>query len=211
MSIDNIGRSEVMEYVKKRVEEFERLGKKGRTVFNFRPFLDLKLRADVKTELAFCISTANSSALSGLNFQKSLEDLNLEDLSVDEIEGLMRSAGVRFARRKAYYVKEALERFNTIERALRMNDFEARKNLLKIKGLGMKESSHFLRNLGRKNVAIVDRHVLRWLSEKGYSFKLPRDYVKAELALSRIAESMGLTLAELDLLIWFERTGKVLK
>ncbi len=211
MSLDNIGRSEVMEYVKKRVEEFERLGKEGRTVFNFRPFLDLKLKANVKTELAFCISTANSSALSGLKFQKSLEDLNLDNLSVDEIEGLMRSAGVRFARRKAYYVKEALERFEIIERALSMNDFEARKTLLKIKGFGMKESSHFLRNLGRKNVAIVDRHVLRWLSEKGYSFKLPRDYVKAELALSVIAEGMGLTLAELDLLIWFEMTGKVLK
>ena len=207
MSIDSLGCSEIV----KRLREFERLGREGKTVFDFRPFLDLKIKATLETELVFCISTANSSALAGLRFQKSLERLDLRDLSVREIEELMRNSGVRFASKKAEYVKMALEKFYFVERSLKLNDFEARRILLGIKGLGMKESSHFLRNIGRKDVAILDRHVLRWLNGLGYNFKLPVDYLKAEETLRKIAKIKNLTLAELDLVIWFKMTGKVLK
>ena len=208
MSIDSLRCSKV---ISRRIKEFERLGKYGETTFDFRPFLDLKIKATIETELAFCISTANSSALSGLKFQKSLEGLSLNDLSVEEIERLMRESGVRFASRKAEYIKIAVDKFDVVERALKLDDFSARRELLKLKGLGMKESSHFLRNVGRKNLAIVDRHVLRWLEGEGYKFKLPKDYTKAEEVLRRIAKEKRLTLAELDLIIWFEMTGKVLK
>jgi len=208
MSVDSLRRSKV---ISRRIKEFERLGKYGETTFDFRPFLDLKIKATIETELAFCISTANSSALSGLKFQKSLEGLNLNDLSVEKIERLMRESGVRFASRKAEYIKIAIDKFDVVERALKLDDFSARRELLKLKGLGMKESSHFLRNVGRKNLAIVDRHVLRWLEGVGYKFKLPKDYTKAEEVLRRIAKEKRLTLAELDLIIWFEMTGKVLK
>ena len=208
MSIDSLRCSKV---ISRRIKEFERLGKYGETTFDLRPFLDLKIKATIETELAFCISTANSSALSGLKFQKSLEGLSLNDLSVEEIERLMRESGVRFASRKAEYIKIAIDKFDVVERALKLDDFSARRELLKLKGLGMKESSHFLRNVGRKNLAIVDRHVLRWLEGEGYKFKLPKDYTKAEEVLRRIAKEKRLTLAELDLIIWFEMTGKVLK
>ena len=208
MSVDSLRCSKV---ISRRIKEFERLGKYGETTFDFRPFLDLKIKATIETELAFCISTANSSALSGLKFQKSLEGLSLNDLSVEEIERLMRESGVRFASRKAEYIKIAIDKFDVVERALKLDDFSARRELLKLKGLGMKESSHFLRNVGRKNLAIVDRHVLRWLEGEGYKFKLPKDYTKAEEVLRRIAKEKRLTLAELDLIIWFEMTGKVLK
>ena len=208
MSVDSLRRSKV---ISRRIKEFERLGKYGETTFDFRPFLDLKFKATIETELAFCISTANSSALSGLKFQKSLEGLSLNDLSVEEIERLMRESGVRFASRKAEYIKIAIDKFDVVERALKLDDFSARRELLKLKGLGMKESSHYLRNVGRKNLAIVDRHVLRWLEGEGYKFKLPKDYTKAEEVLRRIAKEKRLTLAELDLIIWFEMTGKVLK
>ena len=208
MSVDSLRCSKV---ISRRIKEFERLGKYGETTFDLRPFLDLKIKATIETELAFCISTANSSALSGLKFQKSLEGLSLNDLSVEEIERLMRESGVRFASRKAEYIKIAIDKFDVVERALKLDDFSARRELLKLKGLGMKESSHFLRNVGRKNLAIVDRHVLRWLEGEGYKFKLPKDYTKAEEVLRRIAKEKRLTLSELDLIIWFEMTGKVLK
>jgi len=197
--------------IAKRIKEFERLEKRGETTFDFRPFLNLKIRATVETELAFCISTANSSALAGLRFQKALEDIDLNSLSVDKIAKLMAEAGVRFAKRKAEYLKMAIERFDIVESALKLDDFHARKLLLKIKGLGMKESSHFLRNVGRKDLAILDRHILRWLKAKGYDFKLPKDYIKAEDVLRFFASSRGMSLAEFDLLIWFNMTGKVLK
>ncbi len=211
MSFDSLRCPEVIDAIERRLKEFEKLGRCGKVTFDFRPFLDLKIKATIETELAFCISTANSSALSGLKFQKSLEDLSLNDLSVEEIERLMREAGVRFASRKAKYVKIAIDKFDIVERALKLDDFSARRELLKLKGLGMKESSHFLRNVGRKSLAIVDRHILRWLERMGYKFRLPKDYLKAEETLRKIAEEKRLTLSELDLVIWFEMTGKVLK
>jgi len=201
--------------VKKRLEEFEKLGKNGVVTFDFNPFVNLRVRATIQTELAFCISTANSSALSGLKFQKSLE--NLKNLNKKDIENLLRSAGVRFWSRKAEYIFEALQNFKPIERALRLNSSEAREYLVRnVKGLGYKEASHFLRNIGRKDVAIIDRHILRWLKENGYINEIPnslsaRSYKKIEKILKKIGEERGLSLAELDLILWFRKTGKILK
>jgi N-glycosylase/DNA lyase len=85
-----------------------------------------------------------------------------------------------------------------------------------VKGLGYKEASHFLRNIGRKDVAIIDRHILRWLKENGYINEIPnslsaRSYKKIEKILKKIGEERDLSLAELDLILWFRKTGKILK
>ena len=85
-----------------------------------------------------------------------------------------------------------------------------------IKGLGYKEASHFLRNVGRRDVAIIDRHVLKWLYDEGYLEKIPKNlnsykYEKLERILSELALKKGVTLAELDLMIWYKKTGMILK
>lgn len=208
---------DVHEIVRRRLKEFEELGSKGYATFDFSPFLDLKLNANIQTELAFCISTANSSALSGLKFQKSIEHLNLNFLSLKDFKRLLRSVGVRFWSRKAEYIYEALRNFEIVERALKFESQKARKILIKnVRGLGYKEASHFLRNVGRKDVAIVDRHILRWLNERGYLNEIPKTltaktYKKIENTLKEIADEVGYSLAELDLILWFRKTGKVLK
>ncbi len=208
---------DIHKIVRKRLKEFEELGNKGHTTFDFSPFLDLKLNATIQTELAFCISTANSSALSGLRFQKSLENIDLKSLSVRDFEKLLKLAGVRFWGRKAEYIYEALRNFEVVERALKLESQLARDLLVKnIKGLGYKEASHFLRNIGRKDVAIIDRHILRWLNEREYLNEIPKTmtaklYKKIENILRRIAEEREKSLAELDLILWFQKTGKVLK
>ncbi len=195
--------------IKQRLREFEELGKKGSVLFDFKPFLNLRIKANLKTELAFCISTANSSALSGLKFQKLLER------GFNDIEEKLKISGVRFYKRKSEYIKKALENFNVVEKALRFDSVSARKRLLEIKGLGFKEASHFLRNIGRKDVAIIDRHILRWLLENLYIDEVPnltpKMYLKIEKILRDIAEEKKLTIAELDLIIWSERTGMILK
>ena len=197
---------DIVGIIKRRLSEFEKLGEEGRVVFDFRPFYNMEIEATIVSELAFCISTANSSALSGLKFQKLIEKKNLEKLKTKDLEFLLKKSGVRFYRRKAEYIRNAVNCFDRIEKALRKEDFEARRDLLKVKGLGFKESSHFLRNVGRKNLAIIDRHVLRWMG-----LESAKNYILIEENLRRIAASRGITLAELDLLVWFEMTGKILK
>lgn len=213
MSVNSVN---IKYFIKKRLKEFEQLGKIKYTIFNFSPFLDLKLKANLKTELAFCISTANSSAISGLKFQKMLENYDLSKISVEKLESLLRRAEVRFHAKKARYIKSVFENFDIVKKALNIEKSEkARECLVKnIKGLGYKEASHFLRNVGRKDVAIIDRHVLRWLYENNlinYTMITASRYKKIEKILMNIASEQNKSLAELDLYLWYVRTGKILK
>ncbi|GAI37170.1 unnamed protein product, partial [marine sediment metagenome] len=85
-----------------------------------------------------------------------------------------------------------------------------------VKGVGYKESSHFLRNVGFSDVAILDRHVLSVLHEHGLIDGLPRSlargrYLEIERKLEELARKLGLTLGELDLYLWYSKTGEVLK
>ncbi len=216
MSVCDPGRLEIKKAILQRLDEFDRFRKHGRTTFNFQPFLDLKIRATLESELAFCISTANSSAKAGLFFQKSLENRKVTKLDEATLEVLLKGAGVRFYRQKAKYIRVAMDNFDIVLRALELESYDARRLLTeKIKGLGYKEASHFLRNVGRDDVAILDRHVLRWLCERGYIGDIraltPRAYVTIERLLSKIADEKSVSLSALDLCIWAEKTGVVLK
>ena len=207
----------VEKIIKNRLKEFEKLGNSKQTLFDFYPFLNLKIRATIRSELAFCISTANSSAVSGLYFQKQLEKFDFNRIEVEKIETLLKQAGVRFYSKKAIYISKALLNFEIVERALNIEDKKAREILVSsIKGLGYKEASHFLRNIGRKNIAIIDRHVLRWMREKGLIDNIPKNlnkknYLQLERILSKLSDEIGMNLAKLDLYMWYEKTKKVLK
>jgi len=84
-----------------------------------------------------------------------------------------------------------------------------------IKGLGYKEASHFLRNIGFDDYAIIDFHILDLL-ERYRLIKKPKtlttkQYRKIEHVLQKLATKTNLTLAELDLYLWYLETGKILK
>ncbi|MDI9642527.1 MAG: N-glycosylase/DNA lyase [Archaeoglobales archaeon] len=199
---------EVWNAIRRRIKEFEKLGNNGATKFDFRPFLDLKLEATIESELAFCISTANSSAKAGLRFQKLLEDKEVSMLETEEIGELLKIAGVRFSRKKAVYIVNALKKFQEIKLP---EDEKARDLLVKeIYGFGFKEASHFLRNTGRKEFAILDRHILRWLGVE-HKCMSRKGYLEAEKRMQEIAFKNKLSVAELDLLVWFSKTKMVLK
>jgi len=98
------------------------------------------------------------------------------------------------------------------------DDEEKRDWLVKnIKGLGMKEASHFLRNIGCKNVAIIDFHIVDLLAKNNLIEK-PKNraltgkrYIEIENILKELAEKTNTSLGELDLYLWYEETGKILK
>lgn len=188
--------------IAQRMREFECAGKRG----------------DWFSELCFCISTANASARAGLRFEEKSRG-KLRSASEAQLRKWLRASGCRFYRNKARFIVEAREKFNSKKLKEKILGFrgarKAREWLVKnVKGLGWKEASHFLRNVGFKNVAILDRHVLRALHEHGIidSAKLsPKRYLEIEGKLGRLCGKTRLSQGELDLFLWFLKTGKVLK
>ena len=86
----------------------------------------------------------------------------------------------------------------------------------RVKGLGYKEASHFLRNVGFKGYAILDKHIVRCLYELGVidSPKPPTTrgrYLQTESEMRRFANESSINFDELDLLLWSMKTGEILK
>jgi N-glycosylase/DNA lyase len=84
-------------------------------------------------------------------------------------------------------------------------------------GLGYKEASHFLRNIGfGENIAILDRHILRNLCLLGVIPEIPEalsraKYLRIEEKMSGFAAKIAIPLLHLDLLLWYKETGEIFK
>ncbi|NPA33101.1 MAG: N-glycosylase/DNA lyase [Aquificae bacterium] len=213
----------VKHHVEKRIKEFEKLRKEGKTHYDFRPFLELDFPAGVFSELSFCILTANSSATLGLKIQSRLGDEGFMTLKKEELEEVFRKHGHRYASQRAERIVLAREKFGSVLELLRKEKdpklirelLSSPKSPYKIKGFAYKEASHFLRNVGFKDVAIVDRHIFRFLVENGLLEPVktltPKVYLKAEKELEKLAKELGMSVGELDLYIFYLKTKKVLK
>lgn len=201
------------------VKEVEKLKKKIGKVVNKRigEFEEFKENGNWFSELCFCILTANSSAESGIKMQREIGN-GFESLSERELSKRLRELGYRFYNLRAKYIFEARKHRENLLWAKKEaeNEFELREWLVdNVRGIGYKEASHFLRNVGYEDVAIIDRHILNVLIEYRI-IKRPKKldkktYFEIEQVLRKIAKECGLTLAELDLYLWFMKTGKVLK
>ncbi len=175
-------------------------------------------------ELCFCICTPQSKATASWKAISTLmENRLLYTGSEAEISSFL--FGIRFRNRKAAYIvgarsfftkkgrlgmKESLKAFNDI--------FRLREWLVKnVKGLGMKEASHFLRNMGLGlELAILDRHVLKNLKRAGVitdtqTILTKRKYVETERLMKSFAEKIDISMADLDLLLWSIETGMIFK
>ncbi len=198
-----IANADVKDTVKTRIKEFEDLGKGAFT--------------EIFKELCFCILTANFSAKRAIEIQKRIGDKFLT-LSEKELETELRNLGYRFPRTRARYIVEARKIMEELRKVLSssLSSHEKREWLVRnVKGLGYKEASHFLRNIGYKDVAIIDFHILDIL-ERYSIIKKPKNltkqkYLEIEEKLREIAKKLNISLAELDLYLWYMETGNVLK
>jgi len=181
----------LMSLVHQRLKEFE----KNKNLFS---------------ELCFCTLTAGASAESGLKCQNALKD-KFHRLNEISLQKELKKLGYRFHNR-AEYINKNQTKISLLNQIRKMDSISARQFLVKhFKGIGMKEASHFLRNIGRKDVAIIDRHILRSLGFKDVKTLNEKKYLEIEKKLEKIAEASRLNLAELDLYLWRDQTGKVLK
>jgi N-glycosylase/DNA lyase len=135
------------------------------------------------------------------------------------VEETLRCQGHRFAERRAQYIVTARALAPTLKETIESfsSSKESREWLVKnIKGLGWKESSHFLRNVGYLDLAIIDRHIISNMVEHGLIKKRPksitkRRYLEYERLLGEVAYKVGMSLGEMDLYLWYRKTGEVLK
>ncbi len=176
---------------------------------------EFRNNSDWFSELCFCILTANYTAEGGMRIQKSVKDFSM--LSRAGIERKLRSHGYRFPKVRSEYLSLAKKHKGSLKSLRDMRCSAERREWLvrNVKGLGYKEASHFLRNVGFSDVAIVDRHILSVLETYGLIERpksiTPKRYLEIERLLERIARRLSMSQGELDLYLWHMKTGKVLK
>lgn len=204
----------------------EHILKKREIRNRLREFREIWEKGDeaVFKELCFCILTANASAQMGINCIDNIGDLllkgNLNDLKK------IRCGGHRFPNKRSEfivktreYIKNDLE-FRLKDKIESIKDFHERRDFFAvnpdIKGLGYKESSHFLRNIGFRGYSILDKHILRSLHEFGVIKNIEKPntkkkYIEIEDKMKTFSKKIGIDMDELDLLLWSRKTGKILK
>ena len=177
-------------------------------------------------ELVYCIFTAGASARMGLKSVDAVRPLLKNGGRAEMTRALTRAGAHRFpVARPGYivvarnYLREQCPRglyakLKDFSSAVERRDWLAQEK--GIKGLGYKEASHFLRNIGLKGHAILDKHVLRCLADINAvdSPKPPTSrarYLATEDKLRAVARELKINFDELDLVLWSMKTGEVLK
>ena len=171
-------------------------------------------------ELVYCLLTPQSSAVNAAKAVETLKQAGWLHRECDVAALLYQdSFYIRFHNTKARHVNEARNRFPEIQKEL-MNGSSSRELrewlVHNVRGLGWKEASHFLRNIGHQDLAILDRHILRNLKKHNVLSAIPKSltakrYLAIEERFHHFADFLGIRIDELDLLFWSRETGEILK
>jgi N-glycosylase/DNA lyase len=176
-------------------------------------------------ELAFCFCTPQSKAKSCWSAVSTLQATGkLYTGSLPEIRKSLYK-NVRFHNNKASYILHARKVFSENGNLMikkKLSSFGEPKEMREwlvsnLKGIGYKEASHFLRNIGfGKDIAILDRHILKNLQKHGAIREVPksltqRKYLEIEQQMRDFSRKMKIPMEEMDLLFWSEETGEVFK
>jgi N-glycosylase/DNA lyase len=168
-----------------------------------------KTIADMFYNLCFCILVPQSKFL---KTKVAVEALKLnhymtEDIPRSQLVELISS--VRFKNNKSIslsYMKAGFNKIKYVLNELKQTPFVAREFLINnVHGLGFKTASHFMRNMGYTDFAIIDSHIIKFLEVEtpcGIS-----DYREYERMFLRRAEIAGVVPAIFDLAIWKYYSG----
>ncbi len=208
--------TELLKYYSKRKKEIKQ---------RLRDFKDTYKKSDndIFAELCFCILTPQAKAVV---CDEAINRLKRQGFLFGGTQRNIRSClkGVRFPNNKARYIIAARDFLKNgkgvnIKNKLDTKDlFKTRDWLVKnIKGLGYKEASHFLRNIGfGKDMAILDVHIIRNLKRYSVVRRFPasltrKSYRSIEERMREFSKKTRIPLDELDLLFWSKETGRVFK
>jgi len=195
--------SEVKKFIDERLSEFREIKNKSMNL--------------IFKELCFCIMTANCSAAKCIEVHENIRDGFLI-LNETELAEKFKDFGYRFPNIRSKYIFQARDKMSDLDAVIKSGNKcnDLREWIVKnIKGIGYKEASHFLRNIGYIDYAIIDFHIIDVLVKYNYIQK-PKSltktkYLEIENVLKNLANNLNLNLAELDLYLWYLETGKILK
>ncbi|HOJ87640.1 MAG TPA: N-glycosylase/DNA lyase [Pseudothermotoga sp.] len=197
-------KDQAQKLVEDRFREFKLLGENGS-------------EEDLFSELCFCVLTANWSAQGGIKAQQVIGKEGFLTLEQDDLELSLARLGHRYPTARASYIIKNRDLFGNLRSVIKMDPFVAREWLAKnALGIGFKEASHFLRNVGVEELAILDRHVLSLMNKHGIINELPKSITKSryllyEDRLRKVANDFGEPLGKFDLYLWYLVKGKVEK
>jgi N-glycosylase/DNA lyase len=166
-------------------------------------------------ELCFCLLTANCKAQHCQHIQTELAGL-FHNGTADDIKDALRAHHYRFPPRASYII-HARQHKNGLLTILQKLSHEDRRQWLvtTFPGLGLKEASHFLRNIGYDDYAIIDTHIIDILTTHHIITRprslTPKRYHDIETILRTIATKAGIPLSALDLYLWYHETGTIIK
>lgn len=210
-------------------EEFTQIYNKVKSDINNRLKEFSLIREEWETniifrELCFCLLTPQSKAR---NAWKAIESLSSSGklFNSDNVEISEELNIVRFKNNKAKYIVELRnifykEKENRVIKLLEsdLDIIEKRKWLVKnIKGIGFKEASHFLRNIGfYKDITILDRHILRNLEKAKVIKEIPKTitenkYLEIENKMKKYSKDINIPIEYLDFVLWYKEAGEVFK
>jgi N-glycosylase/DNA lyase len=188
--------------VKKRLAEFSKNAKRMND-------------KELFVELCFCICTPQSKATKVAQVINSKNANNLLFLEHSALAEMLRR-NTRFHNNKAKHIINARQYLPELQ-SLPDDSLVAREFLVKhIKGIGYKEASHFLRNIGYRNLCIVDRHVINLMHElkvfdSNINPSTPKKYLELEQKIKDYAKKYDYDVDELDLVLWSIKTGFVFR
>jgi N-glycosylase/DNA lyase len=191
-----------------------------RRMKEFADFRSTATKFDIFRELVFCILTANASAKMALKSINVL-DAKIFDGSEKTIAFALRGV-YRFPTTRANYIvrsrdwlKDTVDLdinriFDQFDDQIQIRDY-LKDNII---GIGYKECSHFLRNIGFKGFAILDKHVISMLNVVGCNVTKPknkREYKEIEAKMQEFASKNKIDFDDLDLVFWSFKTGEIIK
>lgn len=193
----------IKDEVETRFNEFKDLGENGD-------------KLDLFSELSFCVMTANWSSKGGIKAQNYIGKESFANLDEKKLNQKMKEVGHRFPNTRTKYIVANRWIIDELPEIIKNDPYESRKYIAKnVKGIGWKEASHFLRNVGVKDLAILDKHIMRIMKKNGMILEIPKSgwsenkYLNIEEKLRPLSLKVGEDMGKLDLYLWYLAKGTI--
>jgi N-glycosylase/DNA lyase len=159
--INNLKKKDVKKIIDKKIILFSKIKNKS--------------NKDIFKELSFCVLTANYNAKKAIVIHKKINN-GFFTFTLKQLSTKLKELGYRYPNLRAEYIVYNRRYINDLKKVLKtfkgqdLRDWFAEN----IKGISYKESSHFLRNIGYNDYAIIDFHIVDILIKNKYLKEKPK-------------------------------------